>query len=316
MSTSDAPVPGSEVTGQESTTKAEADTSNGSHPPGVTGDSAGQNDSAVAWRTSTARQRAQLEYFVTGAVAALIFGGGYLLVLLSLTSYEISRHDKDERLGFGIGLAVFGLALVIAAITRLTRARIRYQEAEEARSRKAVGTAIEELRYDTSFPSLLKVNQTQMDQYHDITKHQAENAYRNSQIAMGSGLIILVAAAIAAIILKNNTSKIVLGGVAGIGTAFSAYIGATFLNAYHSALAQLNFYFRQPLINSYLLSAERLASDMSADRRDDVRAQIVESMLTSAIADIRLYSDETSLRTHRTGLPLSGRRSRISSSDQ
>jgi hypothetical protein len=196
------------------------------------------------------------------------------------------------------------------------RARIRYQETEEAKSREAVGSAIEELKYDVSFPSLLKVNQTQMDQYHDITKHQAENAYRNSQIAMGAGLVILIAAAASAVLVQNSTSKIIVAAVGAIGTAFSAYIGATFLTAYHSALAQLNFYFRQPLVNSYLLSAERLAGDMSSQRQDDVRAKIIDSMLQGAIDDIRHAVAEPPGGRRRVGRSASGRRSAGGTSDQ
>jgi hypothetical protein len=233
-------------------------------------------------------QKARGEYYAAYFGGCLITCGATLVLFWG---HQVGGQSRVDRYLLSAGIAVVGIALVFISVMRYATARARFQEAEEAQSRMAVGTAIEQLKHDVNFPSLLKLNQTQMDQYHDITKHQAENAYRNSQIAMGSGLAILVGAAVAAILLPSNTSKIILGGVAGIGAAFSAYIGATFLNAYHAALAQLNFYFRQPLVNSYLLSAERLASDMPDDRRDKMREKIIDAMLQEGIADIRYGPD-------------------------
>jgi hypothetical protein len=285
-------------------------------PESAPPDSSNGDTKLASWRHTVPGQKARLQYAITLSIAVILFGGGYALVLVSSLSFGISTHTKDERLGFGIGALIVALVVALAAIIRFTQARIRYQEAEEAKSRKAVGNAIEELKSDISFPSLLKVNQTQMDQYHDITKHQAEDAYRNSQIAMAAGLIILVLATIAAILVKGNTSKIILGGVAGLGTAFSAYIGATFLNAYHSALAQLNYYFSQPLINSYFLSAERIVTDMSPERRDDLRAKIIDSMLQGAVDDMNFAAGSTSAHPQRLGRPSSGRRSHSGVSDK
>jgi hypothetical protein len=274
-------------------------------------------DKLASWRRTTAGQRARLQRVITLFVAGILLASGYVLILVtSILSSSIPRRTFDERLGLGIGALIIAVALALTAIIRFAQARIRYQESEEAKSRKAVGIAIEELKSDVSFPSLLKVNQTQMDQYHDITKHQAEDAYRNSQIAMASGLIILVLATIAAILVKGNTSKIILGGVAGVGTAFSAYIGATFLNAYQSALAQLNYYFSQPLINSYFLSAERIVTDMSPKRRDDVRAKIIDSMLQGAIDDMNFAAGSISAHPRHRGRPFSGRRAHSGVSDK
>lgn len=104
---------------------------------------------------------------------------------------------------------------------------------------------------------------------------------------MGAGLVSLIAATALAIALQNNASRILLGSTAGLGTAFSAYIAAIYLKVYHSTLAQLNYYFRQPLVNSYLLAAERLMGDMSSERRDDMRAKIIDAMLQDAAKEIR-----------------------------
>jgi hypothetical protein len=244
-----------------------------------------------AWQRSVAGQAARAEFTLTLLLSTGLLIAGYIVFILAFTS---SGSLPKGEIAIAIGLSVVGFVGVLVAFFRNTLARIRFQEATEAKSRQAVDSAIDKLEDDPSFSALLKVNQTQMDQYHDITKHQAAHSYRNSQLAMGSGLAIIVLAAIAAIVLKDDSAKIILGSIAGVATAFSAYIGATFLNAYRSALKQLNTYFNQPLVASYLLSAERIAGTMSREHRDEMRAKIIGTMLQGAIDDRGLQSEAAS----------------------
>lgn len=262
-----------------------------SEPEGREPKGSGKGTVLPPWTNTTAGQRAHLHFIVTSIVGGVICVAGFAVFLSSIDT--LNDHDKNVRSAQGGVILLVGLAIVGVAVVRLNNARIRYQEAEEARSRETVDNLIDQLRDDRSFPSLLKVNQAQVYEYHGITKHQAENAYRNSQIAMGAGLIILILATAAAVALQNNASRILLGSIAGLGVAFSAYITATYLKVYQSTLAQLNFYFRQPLVNSYLLSAERLTGDMSAEQRDDMRARIIDAMLQGAIDEIRVGAGGT-----------------------
>lgn len=240
-----------------------------------------------AWQRSIAGQTARLEFAITLTISAGLSIAAYSVFIDSLSS---SKPPKVE-VPTAIFLFVLGFVGLLVGFFRHTQARIHFQEAAEAKSRQAVDSAVANLRTDHSFSALYRVNQTQMDQYHGITKHQAANSYRNSQIAMGSGLAFVVLAAIAAIVLKDEQTKIILGSIAGVATAFSAYIGATFLNAYHSALNQLNTYFHQPMVTSYLLSAERIASSLSPENRDEMRAKIINTMLQGAIDERRHQSE-------------------------
>jgi hypothetical protein len=241
-----------------------------------------------AWRRSVAGQTARLEFLITLFISSGLLFAAYFVFLDEVTYYG-KPHPKSEAVT-AIALAVLGFVGMLVGFFRHAQARIRFQEAAEAKSRKAVDSAINDLGSQPSFQNLLKVNQTQMDQYHDITKHQAADSYRNSQIAMGSGLAIVVLSAIAAIALKNEPSKIILGSIAGVATAFSAYIGATFLNAYRSALNQLNAYFSQPLTASYFLHAERIAATMPREHCNEMRAKIISAMLKGALDDRRRQS--------------------------
>jgi hypothetical protein len=112
---------------------------------------------------------------------------------------------------------------------------------------------------DPDLQNLLLVNRTQLNVYQDIATKDAKAASRNSRFAMIIGFLILVVGAVVTIRTPDSTSKIVVGALASLGSVLSGYIGQTFLRAQAQAMRQLNFYFRQPLVASYLLSAERIA---------------------------------------------------------
>jgi hypothetical protein len=112
---------------------------------------------------------------------------------------------------------------------------------------------------DPDLQNLLLVNRTQLNVYQDIATKDAKAASRNSRFAIIIGFLILVVGAVVAVRTPNSTSKIVVGALASLGSVLSGYIGQTFLKAQAQAMKQLNYYFRQPLVASYLLSAERIA---------------------------------------------------------
>jgi hypothetical protein len=112
---------------------------------------------------------------------------------------------------------------------------------------------------DPDLQNLLLVNRTQLNLYQEIATKDAKAASRNSRFAIGIGFIILVVGAVVAVRTPSSTSKIVVAALASLGSVLSGYIGQTFLRAQADAMKQLNYYFRQPLVASYLLSAERIA---------------------------------------------------------
>jgi hypothetical protein len=160
-----------------------------------------------------------------------------------------------------------GLVIVWIALFRRDMARLRFEEEQYAATQRRVEDAFQEVTKRVDFPSLLRLNQTQIDRYHGITTDQAERSFRNSQLAMGVGLAFLTAGATIVFVAPDPASKIAVGAISSVAGALSGYIGATFLKAYNATLDQLNYYFRQPLTNSYLLSAERLVGDPKSARR-------------------------------------------------
>jgi hypothetical protein len=140
-----------------------------------------------------------------------------------------------------------------------------------------------------------------MDSYHAMTVRHARSSFRNSQIAMGVGLIVLSAGAVAVTRSVDATSQLVVGGLAALGSTFSAFIGQTFLRSHERALEQVNYLFSQPLVSHYLEYSRTVASDLSKDDlRDKALSRIVEKSLDSAIASVPTHPGLTARRRDKT----------------
>lgn len=124
-------------------------------------------------------------------------------------------------------------------------------------------------------------NQLLILQYHNITKKQAQSSYRNSQIAMMTGLLLLIAGGIATVAAPTS-ARYVIGGLAALGTALSGYLGATFIRAYSIAQAQMNYHYGQPLVTSYLLEAERMTNSVTGARGEQIMQTVIEATLRGA----------------------------------
>jgi CHASE3 domain sensor protein len=147
-------------------------------------------------------------------------------------------------------------------------------------------------------------NQLLIDRYHQLTTQQAATSYRNSQIAMAAGLALLVIGAVVAINTTSGSAQLVVGGLTALGTALSAYLGATFIRTYERALLQMNYYFGQPLVTSYILEAERLSGKLSKAKRDNALSAIISETLLGASNASRALSpgpeDQMDKRGNRT----------------
>jgi hypothetical protein len=144
----------------------------------------------------------------------------------------------------------------------------------------------EQLARDTGLPALLKYNREQMALYHKIATNQARTAGRNSQIFMSIGFLALVVGAIVAINASDQTTKLLVGALASLGSLFSAYITKTFFTAQKAAIDQLYKYWEQPLAASYFLAAERIADTISEDgktAKDQQLAMLIDQVLQAAM---------------------------------
>lgn len=220
--------------------------------------------------TSQARAQFLLFYLIGSLLAAL---GAYLSVKGADTPY--ARFDA-----FGIPLAIVGVALIAFAIYRYSIRRAQIRGALFRAEADALHSAVESIESPTDLVGLARANRAQMDAYDTIARSQAEGAHRSAFWAMAGGLAVLVGGTAVAVLAPEPAAKYSAALIAAVGTATSGYIARTFIQVRESASRQMAFYFQQPLVQSYLLSAERLASQLPEERRYGQLEAVLATALT------------------------------------
>jgi len=207
----------------------------------------------------------------------LIGGLSFVVVALGTGAAFLLLPVQAVALAAGPLLALAGGFLVSYAQAAEERGGVERAREEQAALLQDMGdvVGIPEL------PELLEFNERQMHVYQELSLTQARSSYRRSQFAFLVGLALVVGA-VAVSFSDNTATRIAAGGVAALGGAFSAYLSATYLRVYERTLDQLNFYYRQPLVNSYLLTAERLADNMSGEKRQAAYDELLREVLACA----------------------------------
>ncbi|MEV1004989.1 hypothetical protein [Nonomuraea sp. NPDC050202] len=139
-----------------------------------------------------------------------------------------------------------------------------------------------------SLPQLWEVTHRRLDYYHQIATSQARQSFRNAQVVMGIGFLILVVFAGLAIGAPDPTSSIVTGVLGAASTAFAAYLSRTFVRSQESAASHLRAYFGQPLEFSRYLAAERLVSELQTLEEGEhakLTADLARAIMTSTPAE-------------------------------
>lgn len=211
------------------------------------------------------------------AVAILLGTAAYLLLLLG----ENLAADQTTRYLIAGAAGIIAAFSYVQALTGLSTARARFQEEQEREASQGVRAAISEIEDGTELPALFRLNRRQIEEFHVLTKGQASSAYVASQIAMSAGLLVLIAGSAVAIAINDPASKATAGALTAIGSLLAGYIGRTFIRTYERTLVQLNHFFEQPLLSSYLLTAERLVGRVSPDNRDELYARLIDQALST-----------------------------------
>jgi len=216
------------------------------------------------------------------------FGLGGLFMVASLIAAVLVAVQGGPT-PWGIVLAcgllfLFALALVIA---------IYFTSVDDRNARRAFlqHAEIEETLKGTdplpTLRELLQLNRQEMSTYHLLTKEQARRSFSNSLVAMWLGFLIL-AGSVALVAWPNivdSGTKLTVAAIGTVGTIVSGFIARTFLKQHSLAITQLNRFFNQPLVSSYLLTAERVALALDEPARAAALVQVITRALESAIAD-------------------------------
>lgn len=264
----------------------------------------------AAWLKSSeyARVSKQKRY---GRRAAAVFGIVFVVALIAFAFEASSQHDISVPVTVAV-VALYCVGFSIAFTFSERPARRRYIERQEDIHRAVVVRRAEAIAVanDLDLSNLFGVNRALMNQYHGLTKDQAEKSFRYSQNASFIGLALLVAGCLLAFAPVPDLTKITVAGLAGIGTMLSGYISRTFLRSHELAIDQFNNFFRQPLVSNYLLMAERLSNGLDAKAKDEATMMIIKRTIDAARRAEDQIFDEGIKRTRRP------RWSKAKSSDQ
>ncbi|MEW2165954.1 hypothetical protein AB0912_23570 [Streptomyces sp. NPDC007084] len=244
-----------------------------------------QRRERVSWADSAERRRA-LAWEIAAALGGLflIFYGAVRGEVLPTVSKSSPLHYLNSLTGQIV--AAF-LVYEVGRRYRRTQRKIhsdRFWLTDARRDLDRAEAAVDEAD-GLRLPVLWDVTEKRLAYYHRIVTRQAEQSFRNGQIAMGTGFAVLILGASLALTADTTAKTVVSGALTAIGTAIAAYIGRTFVRSQESASQHLLMYFRQPLELSRFLTAERLLSDMTPVSRSGAAQRLMEAILSSGSGD-------------------------------
>jgi len=232
---------------------------------------------------SSRKQRRYLLIALLGVLAITVCLTFTLMVYIR-ASWHVWSPVLFTGLAIAVCLASFWPIVAKNTKTSFSDFRDNYQAGADSKSLSDEERLPDRWLTDPDLQNLIILNRTQIGVYQDIATGDAKRAARNSQIAMSFGFLILVAGAVVTIVTPDSVAKIVVGVLASLGSVLSGYIGRTFLKAQDQAMYQLNYYFRQPLVTSYMLAAERLTLKLSENVQVQQNAlkDVIKNLLIAA----------------------------------
>jgi hypothetical protein len=180
---------------------------------------------------------------------------------------------------FGVAL---GLLFMAWGASREDAALVAHYRDREQKAIAAAAEAAKDVSSGTDTVGLLVANQRQMEAYSSIARSQAESSHRASQAAMGAGLLVLLVGGVVAYFVTDPATKFATVILASVGSVIGGYISRTFIAVQQRSTEQMGYYFQQPLVQSYLLSAERLARQMGDEQERVALMKILDTVLKSA----------------------------------
>jgi hypothetical protein len=235
----------------------------------------------TAWAGSAEEKKAKAsrnKYFV---VSLILIAAGVGLIFY----YYLTPTAEDFVFVAGTALGGGGLGLLPSVPFLVGQAKKRFEEREEdvIRSIQILQTT-ETAESDPSMGKLLNLNRLEMNNYHDLTTSQARISFEHGQRAMYWGFgTVLFCVVLIALPIVPDASKLAVAALGAISTTIAGYISRTFLKSHTMAVAQLNRFFSQPLISSYLLTAERIALKLDdPEARGEALMKVAGQALSAA----------------------------------
>lgn len=206
---------------------------------------------------------------------AIIFASLAIVATKFVTDIRASRRAREqvlaaEKAAFKTGPEAFAAktAELSASQEQLEKRTTQLQEIlDRAQASLNVGL-------------LFDLYNKQIEKYQTETQARAGWSFIFAIVAMFAGLSFVMWGGVV-VVSGGGWEKVAAGSlISAIGGAVSAYITTTFLDVHRLSLLQLNRYFRQPVINANVLTAQRLADVMEApEERNQAYIKILERVV-------------------------------------
>lgn len=223
-----------------------------------------------------------------GAVLGALSGIAVIILWMNVADQYDSVDVSTGLWVASIATSVLFLVVVLTCYAFWASALGAYQDRldreRSERLRKERDAASPEA--EAELTRLLSANRALLDDYQGPVRARARTSYTFGQMAIFVGLIVLLVGVVVTLVANEPSARIGVAGLSAVGATLSGYIAHTFLRVYERAQDQLNFYFREPLVTSYLLAAERLAEKLEGERRADAYAAMVGEIVRAVRGDL------------------------------
>jgi hypothetical protein len=244
------------------------------------------------WRQSPEYAKAKHDMALSIIFALALFAvGGWNVWVNDLTpphDGSASENSMSAVLSQSGFVALFaGTALAASAYLKSGRMRAEFTQRERVLEiAEDVQETVREADPEPTMSNLILINRTEMSGYHQLTIDQATKSFRHSQIAMYLGLTVVIGCVLLVAVSSLDTGvKIAITALGAVSTAVAGYLTSTFLKVHAVSITQLNRFFEQPLVSSYLLSAERVAQQLQDTSREAALRRVVDQALRAAVTE-------------------------------
>ncbi len=183
---------------------------------------------------------------------------------------------------FDTALAGVGSLLLAGAFFSYIEAQYNWSQLMGSVVREELSKSVEDLGGVDDLMGLMLANRKQIDAYDALARSQGASSHRASLAAMGIGLVMVCAGLVVAVMANESSTKYSAAIIAATGTVTGGFITQTFIKVQKAAQDQMRYYFQQPLVHSYLLTAERLAVQLPEDLRSEQYRLLVDGALDQA----------------------------------
>ncbi len=229
---------------------------------------------------SRIKAKAKIPVFVKSDFA-LVYLGIVLIIFNRPLAYLLGISSRFTIL---IGMLAF-LSSIFPRVSGLMTARlakVSHYENFEAEAKDELNKAIAGINGIDDLPGLMLANKKKTDAYEALVRSQRESAHRASLIAMAASFCVVGAGLVVAVLSEDSSTKYAAAAMAAATAAAGGYIARIFIRVQQGAQDQMRLYFQQPLVQRYLLAAERIIGMMSAEVRDEQYQLVLRSALAQA----------------------------------